>query len=157
MCVCVRVYIYIYILFDYFRNVFIQYFSLSYSDLIGKSWTFKIQINGAFNLPVATDAAYVSYNFFGEECITENVEQNTISPVWNYTRIHHIENVQQEFIDWLTTDSIIFRIHINPFIAKFPDNITSTDPRVIENLTGKKTKKVNVNEIQKENVKLKVY
>ncbi len=110
----------------------------SLEDLIGKQWCFKIEIVGAYGLPVAADEAYVAYNFFGEECITESVAQNTISPVWNYNRVHCIEHVTQEFISWLTTESMIFKVHINPFIAKFPESISSVDPKIIEALTGKK-------------------
>ncbi|GLD93676.1 hypothetical protein PINS_up002281 [Pythium insidiosum] len=49
-------------------------------DLVGKPWTYRLQIKGATGLPLITDLAYVQYEFLGELFTTESVEQNTRKP-----------------------------------------------------------------------------
>jgi hypothetical protein len=42
----------------------------SETDLIGKPWTYKLEIKRACDLPVFCEMAYVSYDFFGETFLT---------------------------------------------------------------------------------------
>jgi hypothetical protein len=84
-------------------------------DLLGKSWTYKIEIKRAADLPVFCAMAYVEYDFFGETFTTEAVQQTTFSPIFEYTKIHHIPKVTQEFIDYLK-GSVEFRIHVTQHI-----------------------------------------
>jgi hypothetical protein len=42
----------------------------SESDLIGKPWTYRLEIKRACDLPVFCEMAYVSYDFFGETFVT---------------------------------------------------------------------------------------
>lgn len=81
------------------------------SDLLNKSWTYKLEIKKCADLPVFCDMAYVSYDFFGEPFVTEAVQQTTYSPVFDYHKIHHIPHVTQDFIDYLK-GSIELQIHV---------------------------------------------
>ena len=56
-------------------------------DLLGKPWTYKLEIKRAADLPVFCDLAYVEYEFFGETFTTEAVQQTTYSPVFDYTKV----------------------------------------------------------------------
>ena len=42
----------------------------SEDDLIGKPWTYRLEIKRAADLPVFCEMAYVSYDFFGESFTT---------------------------------------------------------------------------------------
>lgn len=107
------------------------------SDLIGKPWYYKITIKEATGLPIITDLAYCQYEFFGELFTTETVEQNTRSPEFEYSFIHHIDVVTQPFIDYLMNQRIEFAIFASPYIMDPPKDKISTDNAVIvENLGG---------------------
>ena len=108
------------------------------SDLIGKSWTYRLEIKKAVGLPVFCDMAYVSYDFFGETFVTEAVsgESATFSPEFNYSRVHHIPNVTQEFIDFLK-QSMEMQVHITQHIDVPGDKIGTANAIVKESiLTG---------------------
>lgn len=69
--------------------------------LLGKPWTYKLSIKRAVDLPVVCALAYVEYEFFGETFTTEAVDQNTYSPVFEYSKVHHIPSVTLAFIQFL--------------------------------------------------------
>ena len=71
------------------------------SELLGKSWTYRIHIKHAQDLLQMSDMAYCQYEFNGEIFATECIEDHTFSPVFNYEFIHHVDCVDQEFIDYL--------------------------------------------------------
>ncbi|KAF1318464.1 Kinesin-like protein, partial [Globisporangium splendens] len=107
------------------------------SDLLGKPWTFKIQIKGATGLPLITDLVYCQYEFLGELFTTETVEQNTRSPVFNYEGIHHVSCVTQQFVDYLQNTRIEFQIYVNPYILDPPkDKISTKNPAIYAQLSG---------------------
>lgn len=65
----------------------------------------------ACDLPVFCEQAYVEYNFFGETFTTEVVEQQTFSPRFDYSQVHHIEKVTPEFIKFLKGSVEMF-VHV---------------------------------------------
>lgn len=87
----------------------------SEDDLIGKSWTYRLGIKQASNLPVFCEQAYVEYVFFGETFTTECVEQATFSPVFDYNFIHHIDRVTPEFISFLK-GSLEMHVHVTQHV-----------------------------------------
>lgn len=102
----------------------------SEDDLIGQSWTYRLEIKRAADLPVFCDLAYVSYEFFGESFMTEAVQQTTFSPQFDYTKVHHIPCVTKEFVAFLK-GAIEMQIHVNQHIEPPPDKI-STRNEIIE-------------------------
>ena len=89
------------------------------SSLLGKPWTYKLEIKRAADLPVFCDLAYVEYDFFGEPCTTEAVQQTTYSPVFDYIKIHHISSVTEEFLKFLK-GSMEMRIHVTQHLENPP-------------------------------------
>ena len=87
----------------------------SEEDLLGKPWTYRLEIKRCADLPVFCELAYVSYDFFGESFTTEAVQQMTYSPVFDYTKVHHIASVTPEFIKYLK-GSIEMQIHVSQHI-----------------------------------------
>lgn len=77
--------------------------------------------------------AYVQYDFNGETFVTEAVQQNTFSPVFDYKFIHHVNNVTQEFIDYLKT-SVEMQIHITQHIDAPADKIGTSNAIVKESI-----------------------
>ncbi|DAZ97999.1 TPA: hypothetical protein N0F65_005157, partial [Lagenidium giganteum] len=106
-------------------------------DLLGKPWTYKIQIKGATGLPLITDLAYCQYEFLGELFTTESVEQNTRNPNFGFEAIHHVGCVTQSFIDYLQNSRIEFQIFVNPYILDPPkDKISTKNAAIVANLGG---------------------
>ena len=81
--------------------------------------TIRLEIKKASDLPVFCETAYISYDFFGETYTTENVQQQTYSPVFEYTKIHHVEKVTQEFINYLKGSVEMF-VHLTPHVETPP-------------------------------------
>mmetsp|Transcript_5555 Transcript_5555/g.5738 ORF Transcript_5555/g.5738 Transcript_5555/m.5738 type:complete len:1029 (+) Transcript_5555:142-3228(+) len=106
----------------------------SEDDLLGKSWTYKLEIKRASDLPVFCETAYIMYDFFGETFTTENVQQQTYSPVFDYVKVHHIDRVTPEFIQFLK-GSIEMFVHLTPHVAATPDRIGTNNPIVVESVT----------------------
>lgn len=102
-------------------------------DLLGKPWTYNLTIVRATDLPVFCDSAYISYDFFGENFTTENVEQTTFSPVFDYQKIHHIPCVTQEFLDYLK-GSIEMQIHVTQHIEAPYDKVSTDNTIVAESI-----------------------
>ncbi|CAK4114651.1 unnamed protein product [Aphanomyces euteiches] len=106
-------------------------------DLVGKPWTYKLEIKQALGLPMITDLAYCQYEFLGELFTTESVEQNTRNPVFNYSHIHHVPCVTKEFIQYLQSHRLEFQLFINPYIMDPPkDTISTSNSAIVRNLGG---------------------
>lgn len=103
------------------------------NDLLGKSWTYRLNIDKAENLPVLCNVTYVQYEFFGEVFTTEAVVQTTYSPSFGYTCIHHIPNVTQEFIDYLK-GPFEMQIHVSQHVDSPSDTISTKNSVVVESL-----------------------
>lgn len=103
------------------------------ASLIGKPWTYRLEIKRCADLPVFCDLAYVSYDFFGESFTSEAVQQTTFSPVFDYTRIHHIPSVTQEFINYLK-GSIEMQIHVTQHVEPPSDKIGTKNAIVVESI-----------------------
>ncbi|ETV79672.1 hypothetical protein, variant [Aphanomyces astaci] len=106
-------------------------------DLVGKPWTYKLEIKQALGLPMITDLAYCQYEFLGEIFTTESVEQNTRNPAFNYAHIHHIPCVTPEFVQYLQSHRLEFQLFINPYILDPPkDAISTSNDAIVRNLGG---------------------
>lgn len=102
-------------------------------ELIGKPWTYRVEIEKASDLPVFCEQAYVEYDFFGETVTTEVVEQNTYSPVLSFKHIHHIPCVTEEFLQFLK-GSMEMHIHITQHVNAPQDQIGTTNEIVAESI-----------------------
>ena len=102
-------------------------------ELIGKPWTYRLEIKRAIELPVLCELAYVEYKFFGETFTTEVVNQTTLSPSFDYIQIHHIPSVTKEFIDFLK-GKIEMKIYVTQHIPVPKDTIGTTNPIVVESI-----------------------
>ena len=100
-------------------------------DLLGKPWTYKLEIKRAADLPVFCDLAYVEYEFFGETFTTEAVQQTTYSPVFDYSKVHHVSSVTPEFLKYLK-GSVEMHVHVTQHIAAPPDKIGTDNTIVVE-------------------------
>ena len=89
------------------------------NDMLGKPWTYRLQIESASDLPVFVEQAFVEYEFFGETFTTEVIEQNTFSPEFKYSFVHHVPNVTKEFVTFLKS-SMEMDIHITQHVNEPP-------------------------------------
>lgn len=103
------------------------------TDLIGKSWTYKLKIKRAVSLPVFCEMAYISYDFFHETFVTEAVQQQTFSPEFDYTKIHHVPHVTAEFVEYLK-GSIEFQVHVTQHINAPSDKIGTSNQICVESI-----------------------
>eukprot|EP01041_Mallomonas_annulata_P006324 gene6324-12798_t len=114
----------------------------SEQDLLGKPWTYRLEIKKASDLPVFCETAYVSYDFFGENFTTENVQQQTFSPVFEYSKVHHIERVTPEFIQFLK-GSIEMFVHLTPHVDGPSDRIGTSNRIVYDSIVSGEPKGYN--------------
>jgi hypothetical protein len=87
----------------------------SEEQLLGQPWTYRLEIKRSTDLPVFCEMAYVSYEFLGETFTTEAVQQLTYSPMFEYSKIHHVPSVTPEFIQFLK-GSIEMQVHVTQHI-----------------------------------------
>ena len=57
------------------------------SELVGKPWTYELKIKGLIDLPLSTDECYCEYQFNGETFVTENVQQHSNRPTFDYRAV----------------------------------------------------------------------
>lgn len=106
-------------------------------DLLGKPWTYKIEIHGASGLDHMCSRAYVQYTFNGDLFATERIDNNTHSPVFNYSYVHHVESATPEFLKSLT-EPMNFHVYAAPYIeVKDGDQPSTEDPLVVSLITGR--------------------
>ncbi|CAM9781170.1 unnamed protein product [Pylaiella littoralis] len=99
-------------------------------DLIGKPWTYRVDLKGATGLPLMVSHAFVQYELGGQLFTTETIEQDTHNPVLEYSFLHHVERVSPELIASLKKP-MQFRLWVSPYVIN-PKNLVSTDnPRVL--------------------------
>jgi len=103
----------------------------SEDDLIGKPWTYRLEVKKAMDLPVFCEMSYVQYEFFGETFTTETVEQQTYSPVYDYVKIHHIDKVSPDFVNFLK-GSFEMNVHVTPHVKGVEDKISTNNDIVRE-------------------------
>ncbi|GMI09861.1 hypothetical protein TrLO_g15271 [Triparma laevis f. longispina] len=106
------------------------------ADLLGKPWTYKIKISSCSALPITVDECYVQYTFNGVEYTTETLnEQDTHNPAFEYTCVHHVESVDQEFLDYLMTPLEI-NLYCSPAVRQPKTKVSTTNSAVVKNLTA---------------------
>ena len=105
--------------------------------LLGKPWTYRLNIKRACDLPVVCELAYVEYEFFGETFTTEAVQQTTYSPVFEYAKVHHVPCVTQAFIDFLK-GRMEMNIHITQHVK--PPPVTLSTALIIHHDAGDRIK-----------------
>merc|ERR1712032_1432729 len=112
-------------------------FNDSKEELIGKPWTARLEIRGASGLEIMCSKAYVQYKFFGELFETLRIDDATFAPNFNYSFIHHIESVTQEFLDFLDKP-MSFHVYAAPYIkVKDGEQPSTSDPVVVSRITGR--------------------
>ena len=105
------------------------------TDLLGKSWCYKLEIFGISKLPVIAAKCYCQYMFDGQTYTTEVIDQHTDHPLWDYSCVHRVEEVTQEFIDRLQTNSMNIHVYVSPYIAQPPDDkINTQNPIIAKNM-----------------------
>jgi hypothetical protein len=112
------------------------------ADLIGKPWTYKLSIKKATDLPIFCEIAYVQYDFFGETFVTEAVQQTTFSPVFEYTKVHHVNNVTKEFLAFLKS-SLEMHVYVTQHIDAPKDKIGTNNEIVVDSVKSGEPKGYN--------------
>jgi len=105
------------------------------SDLLGKPWTYRLDIKTAVDLPSKVRATYVEYYFLGDRFVTEvqEYDQGTRSPDYAYSYVHHVESVTQDFLSHLS-QNMQLKIFATPWVFVPPVGISSNDPGVAERI-----------------------
>merc|ERR1711934_1076858 len=106
-------------------------------ELLGLPWTYKLEIRGASGLDIMCSKAYVQYKFFGELYETLRIDEATFAPNFSYSYVHHIEEVTQEFLDFLDKP-MSFHVYAAPYIkVKDGEQPSTSDPVVVSRITGR--------------------
>merc|ERR1711934_770478 len=106
-------------------------------ELLGRPWTYKLEIRGASGLDIMCSKAYVQYKFFGELYETLRIDDATFAPNFAYSYVHHVESVTQEFLDFLDKP-MSFHVYAAPYIkVKDGEQPSTSDPVVVSRITGR--------------------
>ena len=106
-------------------------------EMLGKPWTYKVEIHGASGLGLKCSRAYVQYMFNGDLFTTERIDKDTHSPVFNYSCIHHVESVTPEFLKFLS-DPMNFHVYVAPYIeVRAGEQPSTSDPAVVAMIAGR--------------------
>ena len=80
------------------------------TPLLGQACTYKLEIIGGKQFSRGVKGAYCQYKFNGATYqtdriqLTEKEEKNgTNNPMFNFMKIHHVESVDQQFLDSLNS------------------------------------------------------
>merc|ERR1719230_2458551 len=112
-------------------------FNDSPQELLGRPWTYKLEIRGASGLDIMCSKAYVQYKFFGELFETLRIDEATFAPTFNYSFVHHVDKVTQEFLDFLDKP-MSFHVYAAPYIkVKDGEQPSTTDPVCVSRITGR--------------------
>jgi len=106
-------------------------------DLMGHPWAFRLEIRGAYGLQSPCASAYVQYNFFDEIHTTETLEYIASHPTFNYSAVHRVDSVTEEFIDWIEHSTIQFHLNSSPEMdlpVKQP--VSTTNKKIVEAVLG---------------------
>jgi len=105
-------------------------------DLIGKSWTYKLNIRKLEHLPTTIAEAYVVYEFYGQRYVTDVVTTGnpTRDVDLNYSEVLHIENVDEDFLKYLDEVEFKFEIFIKPWVICNLPPLSTSDPTLCRNL-----------------------
>jgi len=87
------------------------------ADLIGKPWTYQIEIPKVFDLKIKSDETFVQYMFDGELHCTEVIEIVGKEVHLQYKAIHHVDEVTQEFLDYLDEGRLHLDVFVNPTLT----------------------------------------
>lgn len=133
-------------------------------ELIGKSWNYKIEIKGAHNLAERCVSARCVYQFYDPNATNKRSEFNTETiefddgtehPDFNYSFVHTVENVQQDFIDFLN-EPFHVNIFIKPHVTTNSSSVIDTRNNTVQlNITGEVHGEMTMKTLKQENAKLK--
>lgn len=88
------------------------------SELLGKPWTYRLDIQQVLGLPIKCDEIFVQYDFFGEPFASERLNLPGASSVTlNYSCEHQVPCVTQAFLDWLKKP-LAFQVFVSPTVEK---------------------------------------
>ena len=106
------------------------------TDLIGKKWNYRFVIKGTSKLPIIASKCYCQYMFDGQVFATEVVEENTDRPSFNYSCMHTVESVDEEFVERMQKACMNVHIFVSPFMSQPPTDKLSTSNRIIAKKFG---------------------
>mmetsp|Transcript_73075 Transcript_73075/g.174096 ORF Transcript_73075/g.174096 Transcript_73075/m.174096 type:complete len:1082 (+) Transcript_73075:101-3346(+) len=106
-------------------------------ELLGKPWTYRLDIKKAINMPINVNETYVEYDFMGERFITEVQEypKGTREPDYAYSFVHHVPKVTEEFLSFLA-EPFDLKIFVTPYVFTPPTGICSKDAGVADRIAA---------------------
>ena len=98
-------------------------------ELMGKPWTYELQISELKSLPQKVSSVQITYDFYAGTSISD--ESQVITSTFttdkvtfeeggkrnvkiDYTAIHHVDEFNQTFADWLESSELKFNVHVAP-------------------------------------------
>lgn len=106
------------------------------SELLGKPWTYLIEIKEATKLEITSDETFVQYYFNKDLFNTEVMTEPSKNVKLDYKQIHHVPSVDQEFIDYLENGRITYDVFVNPSVADPKTKVSSTNSNIRKFLGG---------------------
>eukprot|EP00111_Clytia_hemisphaerica_P009015 TCONS_00026419-protein len=125
-----------------------DYFVENPKELIGKPYHFMVKvINCEVQKARYCHGLYMKYTSYGEEnaCLTE-IKKDTLSPVFNHSKIYSFPAVAEEHLNWFEAGSLSFSLYAKQndqiFDAKLA-KLTTKELRAKDTIQNKKADKKN--------------
>jgi len=107
--------------------------------LIDKEVTYRCNIGAVEGLDMRVEKAYIQYEFFGELFTTNTVEGPTATPNFEYSFVHHVPKVTEEFLEWITKP-MEYQLFVSLHVQEAKNVITSEDPALVSRITGRSSR-----------------
>ena len=124
-------------------------------EMIGKEWSYKLIIQNASGFDIMCSRCYVSYHFWGEDFNTEEKQQETSSPNFDYDMVHTVNPVTPEFLEFLQ-EPLHFVVYAAPFVTLPAMPISTSNPQIVANITGREVSEGAVTTLSTEQLQGKV-
>jgi len=99
-------------------------------ELIGKPWTYQLQVKSATKLNIMSDETFVQYTFDGDLFCTEVVTDPTKDVTFDFKAIHHVPEVTEKFLAYLDEGRLSFDVFVNPQVELPTSKVSSTNSNI---------------------------
>jgi len=100
------------------------------SELVGKPWTYLLEVKGVSKLKVRSDETFVQYMFNQDLFCTEVVDTPGNDLKFEFKQIHHVAEVTEAFLAYLDEGAITFEVFVNPVLDPPTSKVDTNNPTI---------------------------
>jgi len=106
-------------------------------ELLGKSWSYLLEVKGIEKLALKSDETYVQFSFNGESFGTEVSEVPSNNVRFEFKQVLHCNSVTPEFLKYLDEGEMRMDVFVNPSVTPPVSKVSSSNSNIRKYLSGK--------------------